>query len=389
MNRLAGPFRGDYAMKRLLIGFTVCTSFLVFGASALGQDAIHYFDRQTKKNEILKGTITSETPAEVTCKPSAGGKAMMIRSADISEIEYQYHDTGKIARLQWTRPTNALRRARVTTKPADRDREVKTALEAFRELAPLVAENKTWTRNVQFGIAEALALQAEGDAAGVDPAISALKKFRADHGDGWQLVKATKMLVRLLELKGDEAGAQATYTEMADNPSAPKEVRQEFGLLVVRHLLLKGKHAEAATKAKAIQQGLADDDPQAVKLKVYLAACDIAASKLDGVEQVLKAVVEGAADDDVKALARNTLGDYYRSRGQGEKAFWEYLWVDIHYNEDREELAKALYYLARLFADVRKEPARAKECLDRLCDEKQFGGLEYHRKALAEKSAEK
>ncbi len=377
-------------MRRLVVALAVCCPLVGSGGSvARAQDAIHYFDRKTKKEETLRGTITGETPAEVVCRPSTGGKAIAIRAADISEIEYQYHDTGKFARIQWTRPTNALRRARAAAKPAARDRDLKTALEAFRELAPLIGDNKTWTRHIQFGIAEALALQAEADPGVRDAAIAAMKKFRAEHGDGWQLVKATKMLVRLLELKGDEAGAQATYAEMSDNPSAPREVQQEFGLLVVRHMLLKGKHAEAAMKAKEIQQGLAADDPQAIKLKVYLAACDIAAGKLDGVEPTLNSVVEGAADDDIKALARNTLGDYYRSRGQGEKAFWEYLWVDIHYNQDREELAKALYYLARLFADVRKEPARAKDCLERLCDEKQFGGLEYHRKALAEKSAEK
>ena len=157
--------------------------------------------------------------------------------------------------------------------------------------------------------------------------------------------------------------------------------------MVVRYLLRKGKHAEAATKARAIQQGLAANDPQAVKLKVYLAACDIAAGKPDGAEKALRAVLESGADNDVKALARNTLGDYYRAQGQPDKAFWEYLWVEVHYNQDREEVSKALYYLAKLFAEVRKDPVRARECLERLSDEKQFGGLEYHRKALAEKSA--
>ncbi len=102
-------------------------------------------------------------------------------------------------------------------------------------------------------------------------------------------------------------------------------------------------------------------------------------------EKDLKAVLDSNADNDVKALARNTLGDYFRARGEGDKAFWEYIWVDVHYNQDREELSKALYYLAKLFADVRKDSTRSKECLERLCDEKQFGGLEYHKKAVAEK----
>ncbi|HEX5269442.1 MAG TPA: hypothetical protein VFW33_03095, partial [Gemmataceae bacterium] len=197
----------------------------------------------------------------------------------------------------------------------------------------------------------------------------------------------TKVLVRLLELKGDEAGVQAAYAELADNEAAPKEVRQEFGMLAVRNLIRKNKHAEAATKARAIQKGMAPNDPQALKLKVYLAACDIAAGQYAGVGKELNAVLESGADSDVKALARNTMGDYFRARGDNEKAFWEYLWVDVHYNQDREELSRALYHLSKLFAEVRHDKVRAKECLDQLCDEKQFGGLEYHRKALAEKSS--
>jgi hypothetical protein len=375
-------------MKRLLLTAALLGSAVLVAAPAVrGQDAIHYFDRKTKKVEIARGTITEETPAEVAYRPAGGGKATTIRAADISEVEYQYRDNDKFAKLQWTRPTNALRRARTDTKPADRKKDLETALEAFQELAPLVTGNKVWNRHVQFGIAEVLALQAEDDPAKVNPAVEALKKFQAEHGTGWQLVKATKMLVRLLELKGDEAGAQAAYIELADNEAAPKEVRDEFGLLVVRYLLRKGKHADAATKARAIQKGLAADDLQAVKLKVYLAACDTAARKLDGVEKELKAVLESNADNEVKALARNTLGDYYRAQGLGDKAFWEYLWVEVHYNQDREEVSKALYYLSKLFLDVRRDPVRAKECLERLSDEKQFGGLEYHRKALAEKSA--
>jgi hypothetical protein len=375
-------------MKRLLIAVALLGSFAaLYVPAARAQDVIHYFDRKTQKNETAKGLVTEESPATVTFKPTGGGKALVIPSPDITEIEYRYVENDKFLNLDWTRPTNALSRAKKATKPADRKKDLDSALDAFRDLLPKLGDNKSWNRHVHFGIAEALALRADDDPKQLDPAIEALKKFKADYGDGWQLVKATKVLVRLLEQKGDEEGAQAAYAELVDNEAAPKEVRQEFGMLAVRYLLRKDKPAEAAAKARAIQQGMAADDPQAIKLKVYLAACDIGAGKFGAVEKELKGVIESGVDSDVKALARNTLGDYYRAQGQGDKAFWEYLWVDVHYNQDREELSRALYHLWKLFADVRKDPVRAKECLERLCDEKQFGGLEYHRKALAEKSA--
>jgi hypothetical protein len=370
-------------MKRLLIAAAL---LVVPGLAARAQDQVHYFDGNAHKTE--RGTIVEETPAVVTLNPGGGKPAIMIPSANIEEIEYHVTDDEKFAKLDWNSANNALKRARTATKPGDRRKDLEKALDGFRDLAPKLGDNKRLARHVQFSIAEALALQAETDPKQLDPALEAVKKFKADHGDGWQLVKATKLLVRLLEQKGDEAGVQTAYAELADNEAAPKAVRQEFGLLTVRHLIQKGKHDEAATKARAIEQGLAAGDPPALKmkLKVYLAACETAARKFDKVEGDLNTVLASGADNGVKALARNTLGDYYRAKGDNEKAFWEYLWVDIHYNQDREELSRALYNLSELFVKVRQDRVRARECFDRLCDEKQFGGLEYHRKALAEKS---
>jgi hypothetical protein len=374
-------------MKRLLIALTLLGSLALLSGSAHAQDKVRYFDRKTQKNVEKSGTVTEESPAGITFKAAGEPKPIQVPAGDISEVEYAVQDGEKFGRLEWNSPNNFLRKAREATKPVDRRNQLDKALSDFRTLVPLVAGDKKLARHVQFGIAEVLAMQAEADPKVQDAAIEQVKKFRADYGNGWQLVKATKMLVRLLEQKGDEAGVQATYAELADNEAAPKEVRQEFGLLAVRNLLRKNKYAEAATKAKAIQEAMAPNDPQALKLTVYLAACDIAAKKYDGAEKQLSTVLESGADSDVKALARNTLGDYFLARGDKEKAFWEYLWVDVHYNQDREELSRALYNLSKLFVAVRQDKVRAKECLERLCDEKQFGGLEYHRKALAEKAA--
>ncbi len=370
-------------MKRLL--FAVALLGLALPV-ARGQDKVHYFDRKTQKNVDKAGSITAESPAGVTFKATGDAKAALIPAGDITDVEYAVQDGDKFGRLEWNSPNNFLRRARESAKPAERRDLLDRALADYKTLVPLVKDNKKLARHVHFGIAEVLALQAEADPKQIDPAIAAVKAFKEGYGDGWQVVKATKLLIRLLEQKGDEAGVQAAYAELADNEAAPKEVRQEFGLLAVRNLVRKKKYADAATKARAIQQGMAPNDPLAMKLKVYLAACDTAAGQYPGVEKELDTVLQSAADSDVKALARNTMGDYFSARGDKEKAFWEYLWVDIYYNQDREELSRALYNLSHLFAEVRHDKVRAKECLDRLCDEKQFGGLDYHRKALAEKS---
>ena len=356
------------------IGLTVCPCISA-------QDLVRFYDRKAQKEDQIRGTIAAESPVTVKVK-MIGGRVEDIPALDILEIEYQ-SPRGVIG-SDYRRPFLREHRAQ-GEKGAARKKLLLEALEAFQELDGKLEEALLVKRNVEYHKVLVLAQLAQEDAAQLEAALSAVKKFKADQGGGWQLAFAVKLQVQLLEQKGDTAGALAAYEDMADNAALPGELRQEFSLLVVRFLLHQNKHEEAARRVKKAEANLSRDDPQAVKLRVYLAACELAARHLDGIEKPLEEVLKSSASSEIKALARNTLGDYYRARGRQEDAFWQYLWVDVYYNQDREEVSRALYHLAKLFVEVRKDTVRAQECLDRLCDEKEFGGLEYHKRALAEK----
>jgi hypothetical protein len=370
-------------MKRLLFAVALCGGVSLAAGPARAQDDITFFNRKTQKEERVKATVVEEGPGKVTYQVGSG-PPQEVPAGDVVDIDYQA--PRGVNPLDYRTPATRERRA-LQEKGARRKELLHEALAAYRELYPRLPEGARFQRRqVRFKTAQVLALLAEDDPAGLDAAIDALKQFQADHGDGWQLVPAVKLLARLQEQKGDAAAALATYEKAADNGALPGPVHEEFGLLAVRYLLRRGKHEDAARRARALKSALAADDPQALKLQVYLAACDTAAGRLDGVEKQLKAVLESGADNDVKALACNTLGDYYRARGRAPDAFWQYLVVDVLFNQDREELAKALYYLSKLYVEVRKDTLRARECLDRLGNEKDFGGLEYYRRAAAEKA---
>jgi hypothetical protein len=349
------------------------------------QDEILFFNRKTQKEERLKAVVLEEAPGKISYRVGSGDPEE-IAATDVVEIDYQAPKT--INNVDYRDPFGKERRAALEKDPAKRKETLQQALAGYRAILPKLEGSKAHRRNAHFHIAQVLARLAEDDPSQLDAALEAATRFKKEHGDGWQLVRAVKLLVRLQEQKGDAAGAVASYEEAAANEALPPEVRHEFGLLAVRHLLRKGQHEAASKKARALQADVPKDDPLAPRVEVYVAACDTAAGRLDGVEKRLKAVLEGGAGGDVKGLARNTLGDYYRAKGQAEDAFWQYLWVDVYYNQDREELARALYHLAKLYAEVRKDALRSRECLERLCDEKEFGGLEYHKRALAERPAE-
>ncbi|HVS40306.1 MAG TPA: hypothetical protein VMS17_32410, partial [Gemmataceae bacterium] len=128
------------------------------------------------------------------------------------------------------------------------------------------------------------------------------------------------------------------------------------------------------------------DDKQKGYIQVYLAQTQLAQGNVQGVESKLRNdVIKTAADDGLKAAAYNTLGDYYQQANQPDEALWQYLRVDMLYKQDREEQARALYNLAKLFESVRGDAARSKACLERLKGDA-FAGAEYQARALKEET---
>src|SRR5262249_38806779 len=103
----------------------------------------------------------------------------------------------------------------------------------------------------------------------------------------------------------------------------------------------------------------------------------------------LQKIIDGTKDPSLKAAAYNALGlSYLHNRDSLpdalQNARWQFLWVDVIYNQDKAEHAKALYHLWRIFRDL-EEPERARECLETLLTDRQYAGLEYQRRAQREK----
>jgi tetratricopeptide (TPR) repeat protein len=233
-------------------------------------------------------------------------------------------------------------------------------------------------------MAHVLALQAQDDASKVGEAIKALADFKAEYPNGWQVVPALLELGRLQEDAGKTDDARKTYEQLADLAGVPKETRQESELLVGRLLLRAGKAKDAEARLLKLRKGLSREDPQLPFVLAYLAWSRMGQRKLDGVEGQLKEALKASRDGRLRGLAYNLLGDYYRAKGKLEDAFWSYLRVDAQYNDDREEQAKALYHLRKLYDKPKNDPVRAKDCAARLLG-KAFNGTVYQRMAKGEK----
>jgi hypothetical protein len=349
-------------MQRLTTAALVAWLVLQPARALWAQDTVYYVDTESKKETSVKGTIEQESPAGIRIK--ARTEVKDIPSLDVVQVVYSHKSvTAPDFREPFTKESRAMSDR---TRPADRAELLRTALAGYQELEAKVRDAPPIRRYLLWKIAQVTALQGRDDPARQQAAIDLLIAYKNENATGWEIVPALKLLARLQEDKGDFQGASQSYADLAELPGLPDAMKREAQLLGVRLLLRVNEYAKAVEKLKGMQSSLSNNDPQRALVDVYLAQAQIGQGNVNGVETQLQKVIHTTSLENVRGLAHNTLGDYYRIKNQSEPAFWQYLMVDTLYNQDKDEHAKALYYLSQLHDKVKNDKVRAEECLTKL-----------------------
>jgi tetratricopeptide (TPR) repeat protein len=362
----------------------------VLAASLAGlvkaQDIVTYHDRVTKKDNVeVRGKVEEESPSGIKVKIKEGKKEVVkvIAAGDIQTILYKVPD---VTAIDFRRPFGRVVLAQKATGKK-RSQYLEEALDGFTKLEERSRAHLAARRYMQYRAAEVLALLAQDDPGKMDAAIKALTDFKSGNATSWVIVPALKTLASLQEQAGKVDDARKTYEELADVPDVPKALKQESEVLVGRLLLRGGKPAEAQQRLEKLLGSMSADDAQKPFVQAYLAESKISQDKVAGVDKELNEVIRSSSDARLRGVAYNLLGDYYRKKGQPQDAFWAYLRVDALYNEDAEAQAKALFHLAKLFDEVKKDPIRGKDCLRRL-REGRFAGTSYQKLLPPEEKTE-
>ncbi|HMC63526.1 MAG TPA: tetratricopeptide repeat protein [Gemmataceae bacterium] len=325
-----------------------------------GQDRIIYTDRAKKAEQLATGAIEEETPAKIVYKVTAGRRE--IAAADIIDIEYQVPGE---ARLEYRRALNQQKSADKAATEAERTKLLNSAISTYKATLKSLASNKLAQRHVQFKIAQLTAQLAGDESSERDAAIAALETFKKQHPNGWQIVACCHWLARLQMQGQDYDGALKTYEDLAKTPNIAPEVQREAELLSARALTRAKRYAEAQKRLQAALKSLPRDDPQVDRVQVYLAECQARTGQFDVATKQLESIINKTTNNDLKALAYNTLGDCYLANERPRDAMWAYLWVDVVYHQDKQEHRKALEELAKIFERF-KDENRAKEYRERL-----------------------
>jgi hypothetical protein len=362
-----------------------CLAVVVIPLTALAQDRadeVPFLDRTQKNNPrtTRRGSIVTETPAKVTILTGLNKTRMEIPVADIIDVKYD----GEPAEMSQARA-------------AEGRRAFDQALQFFKDAkknAP--GGNKLLQAHLQFKIAKLEALASETGSGGARvAAIDALRAFRSANPDGRQIVECLDLLSRLLTLEGKSNqevvdGFRLLKTKYAEN----KEIASKCDLFESQLLLLEGqlllrdkpeegkkKYAEAQTKLQAMLPNA--DKASALEMRVSLAECKAALGQTAEALKDLDAIFREAGEDArLRAAAHLGRADCYRLANQPKEAMWDYLWVDVVFNQDREQNAKALYYLAEMF-DRQNDVAKAKETRERLQNDPRLRDTRYQKMTAA------
>jgi hypothetical protein len=309
-------------------------------APAAAQDRVTYRDRSTKATALATGTITSESVAGV----KVGGKT--IPAGDVLDIQYD------VAALKLDYP-RAL---------AAENRSAAEAVPVYEGMlrTPAVQNNKAVRRYMDFKIAMLTAARADDGREQRQKAIAALEKFKKDNPEAWQLVPVTRSLARLYQ-DGEPPefdAARKAYDDLAAAPGAPAEVKQECAFNAIDLLLSVGKLDDAKQRVASLPAS----DP---RTKVYQIGCQASPDKLADAAKQLEEVIDKSSDRNLKAAAYTMLGDVYRRDPKTRKdAVYAYLWVDVWYNDDPAQVAKADGRLAEVFGEL-KDEERARKYKDK------------------------
>jgi tetratricopeptide (TPR) repeat protein len=355
------------------IVFVVAIALLSAGSMARAQEEV-YVQGQEKP---LKGAIKSETPKGIVLSTAKD----LIPAEKIVDVYYEIPSIE--LRINVYKPAQKAEKASHDSgKEADRKAALADAIKKYDDAATKLTGadpvSKSAKRHLEYKVAMLRLRQVHEEGATPESAIIKLKDFKTKHPTSWQIVRVLEALGRLQMSQGDFKGAEDTFKELAERDLSA-ESKLEAQLLAVQAIMQDGRNDVAL---KTLQGMPVPEGPLAARVKVAQAQCLVATKQPDKAQEankMLRQLVKDSTDRTVKAAAHNAIGQMLFEKGDYKEARWEFLWVDVVYNQDKDEHARALYYLWKTFENL-NDAIRAQQCREELLSP-QFAGLDYQRQA--------
>jgi hypothetical protein len=181
-----------------------------------------------------------------------------------------------------------------------------------------------------------------------------LNDYLADYPGGWEAWAATRTAARVNHELGKSEAAARLWAKQAKAPDITPDLRVEAAYQEADALMRAKRFTEAAGKAAEALPKAAPGAPKERLNLIVLAAKAAEANPLEGVAAVESEIAK-TKDAAVRATGYALAGELYLAANKPREAMWSLLWVEVVYNQDREEVAKALARLVEVFKQLGDE----------------------------------
>jgi tetratricopeptide (TPR) repeat protein len=350
----------------LLVGFFLVASFV------RSDDDIYFKGAKTTKN---KSAIASESAKGVVLK-----NGQKIPAEDIEDIFYELTTSPVLATLSYRNAFTAERDWLAAVDAKKRAASFAEAVDKYQKAAQQISEPRV-KGHLDFKLGYLRGKKAQEDGGDPKAAIAALNSYVKAYPNTWAVTRALTLLANLQNDSKDYAGAEQSFAELL-KLDVSDDVKNDAKLQGALANIYLGKHAVAEAKLAELVKTLPKGSKAYGRALVAQSECLLATNKTDEAVGLLRAAIKESPDKSLRAVAYNALGANYYKADQFKEALWEFLWVDVNYNQDRNEHAKALYYLSHIFdriADTDKAAQSRAALLDA-----SYAGTEWQRRLQKE-----
>ena len=221
-----------------------------------------------------------------------------------------------------------------------------------------------------------------------------LLAFAKANAASWEVWSTARMAARYLCELDDPAGAADAMALLGGNAALTPELRHEARLAEVGYLFRANKRADAdaVLKALALDKDFPATGPLRERWTIFDEVAkappspperketdppapqeetDARVAKVKEAAAKIEALIAKAKDMPTRGAGYSALGELFVRHGLWREAMWAYLWVDVVYNQDRDEQVKAVCRLAQIFGVLKDksgdgEKDRAETFRDRL-----------------------
>jgi tetratricopeptide (TPR) repeat protein len=352
-------------MKRFVSGLALIGVTLLLAASlASAQSTVTYRDWTKNDQETpARGTIKKESSSEIVVKPTIGPEKT-IPAVKIIDIVYE---VPQAIRSDYGRANTAeLIGADAKKTAAQRRQGLNDALSEFQKLVPKAGGAVELERHFRWKVASLTARLAGDDKAQNQAAIKLLEDFKKNHSAGWQIISCVRTLSDLYVNLTEFEKAVAAFDDLKRMPGISEETKVECDRRAAECLVRIKKHGEAADRLTKVLATMKPGTAAYEELDNQRLLClaNTPAKYQQAVAEFRKRIT--AAKEPVKlAIAHNALGECFLMNNDPKSAVYEFLYVDLIYNQDREQHKRAVEKLVQAFKEL-KQPDRSREYADKL-----------------------